>query len=114
MRRDGLLVGVLGLQVRHHLLGFLVPQPLVVVHEGVAVVGALGGHLLGDGRLAGGRRGVWVMPSIYKAIPRRAACVRYRPLLARGNWPARGRAGLYNKAAGPFNSPPFITRGFPI
>jgi len=55
---DGFLVGVLGLQVGHDLVGFLLPEPFVVVHERVAVVGALGGHFPGDGRRRSGRGGV--------------------------------------------------------
>ncbi len=47
---DGLLVGVLGLQMVHHLGRVLLAQPLVVVHEGVAVVGPLVPDLLGHRR----------------------------------------------------------------
>ena len=75
-----LLVGVLGLEVLHHFRGFLVAQPLVVVHEGVAVVrcvprgpsglraaAAAAGVLSADAAAE-----VWVIDSIYKAIPLRA------------------------------------------
>ena len=54
MGRHCFLVGIFCLQVLHNIRGFLVPEPFIVVHERVTVVGALSGDFLGNGRSGDG------------------------------------------------------------